>query len=1313
MNNHNHFAYKLRLMSDQEVKAKSEITFNINDLTSKSFCLDSDIFGAVNSPCTICKQIIKCPGHSGIIEIMIPIPRAICYTSIKQLLPVICPKCSNVVLDDDLKRKILLLPREERLRQIKTELDKILKDNKIIFCPNCQAKTALLTIEGNEPTIRFMLGDLQVNPVVVHIILTSFKEIELVGFSEYWHPRNFFTTCIPIVPNKLRLKLYDSTTSALSSYYKSIVEEILPELNKITKLLPQDNWTLIPKGDLGDKFNVYYDSLNSYYLLISDSTSERTLETSLYHINKRDKKHIDSTNSLVGRLKGKKNSLFTKGIIDSRHDCSARTVLNGAPDSKIISVNVPKYIASKLSIKYPVYEQNIKIMRAIVASMSNPIIYNSVEYPKVLRVCKGSRTRKITMNNANIEAGLLRPGDKIELSLINGDFVMQSRYPSVREESWSSLQVNLDDNSVITIPLAICDMKMADFDGDEAQIYCSSNQCYCIENLLLHSIYRQLIAYKDGYQAIGFKADTGEGIGRITPTKKTIVKDWKFTYPAISVKDELEQYLPKTLDYVSGKLEIKNGKILSRSDFSDKEFYKYMYVLYGAEITCNIIDKVIQISYDLNKNDGVSLGFNIRIFNQKIKETIDNIKSNLYKELLVYEQGNEENKNLKQIIRVQKIQSEIKKLLSEDIKGTKIESYAKSKLEEYYSMVIEIGQILDYTGDRFKNKVSEGTRTISAFPRFSVDPKAYGYAAQGYSNDPEAVAHFYDAKSERFQLYKKGATMVAKQGYAQKRFCMLFGIAVADFNGNIVDSKRLLQLSYGTCGLDPRYHVKQPFIHEHPEYIDDLYNTIISWRQRYSKFTHETTNNLIDDTWISGFDWEQYITNKLQKGKTDKKLVNMFIKEIESIFVPEGMRNVNGNEDSIWNNDEYILINLLYHVYYFRIRFSQYELDEKHYQEMIDIFTSILINGGEAVGYKAALSASEPLTQAILHAIHGHSGSVNENKLNKTSGTDRFEELIGGAQFNNNVITLSLYDDSKENSIKYAQSLETFFLSDILVSCSINICKTIDKRIQQEYPDLPYDDLTIKEYNIQMVWNISTIANYNIHPCDVIDKLMEKCTEILFCIGYILNSSEIKIFVYFKPDITLEQVFKLSEEWQINTSNTIIHGQYLKNCYVSENKCYPGHYIIQANEVINGNAALENLIYLPEMNPVFCRSSNINTMTSLCGCMEGQAQLNSALYDAVSNLSATSGVLMRHYNLISSICFIKGKLGGASRFNIIGDNYIDQLQKLNYEDIKRALVDAINTNEPEQVSTYVSAQTFGEFPKSGVGISKCYLYENC
>ena len=1307
-------AYNIRLISDHELAAISDVRFSEKDLISKSRCLDSAVFGAVDSRCSICKKT-QCDGHMGLIKCPCPIPRALCTASIKQLLKIICPKCAHVVLAKEIKDKILKIPAFARYAAIREEVDKIVaKTNNSFVCPCCGENTSLIEINGNEPVMQYMIDkNVQLNPVAISTLFNLFTETELLGWGKDWHPKNFFTIYIPIVPNKLRLKLFDSTTSILGSYYKSIIEEIIPELTKVLRSMPSDNWLVIPNGELMNKFNQYYNQLNAYYFLITDPTTESVKEASLQLINKRDRKHVDPSNSILGRLKGKGKKLFSKGIIDSRHDCSARTVLGGAPDAKVIQVTVPKFIANKLSKLYPVYEQNIKTMRALVASMGDTSIYNNTEVPQVLKVHhhRTNTVRKIEPKNAAAEAALLMPGDKVEISLIDGDFVMQSRYPSVREESWSSLQVSRDDNSIVSIPLAICEMKMADFDGDEAQIFVSSSNNYSLEQLLLHSVYKQCIAYKDGNPAIFYTKDSSEGVPRIKKNKKSIISKWGPVYPLVDAFTEIEKVFPKNLNYSSSKLEIKNGKITEKSNFSDKEFYKYVSTFYGSSYMCNILDQVSQTAYDLNRNDGVSLGFSIRIFSPELRKEVQSTKAKLMKELLSNEQLNDPNKDVRQLVAIQKIQPELKAKLKKDIEGTELSSYS-NRLEELYTMLVSAGQVVE-EGGRIPMLLAEGSRTSAAYPRYSVDPCAYGYINRGYLEDPGAVDQLYNARSERHMLYAKGVS-VGSQGYMQKRFCMLFGAFMVDFSGHVVDDRRLVALHYGSNGTDPRLHSKLPILY--PDMSDKKYSrdkelakmvkVVKEWNKRYGTFAHETTSNIVTETWSSGFDWNQFFKQNCKKGVTDDEIIDKLIGEMKAIFVPEQIRK------GILADEDLSLINLYHHILYFRTILREYEIEDKDYELIIENFRRILCHGGEPAGIKAAIAASEPLTQSVLHAIHGHAGGVSLNRIVRNGGSSRFEELIGGATFTNNVITLGLYDDSKENTINYARNLETFYLSDILINSHINIIGSIDSFMYKEYPDISFDDLSVSEYSIQMVWNLAPIAPYYIHPTEVIDRLMENYEEILFCGAYILNSMEIKVHVYFKPDISMKQVFSIAEEWGARIRSTVIHGEYLINCFVSENLSNPGHYIIEANEVSDNIAALENMIWREEIDPSLCRSTNIDTMCDLFGICEGLAQLQAELTYAAHHLSDTAGVLQKHYNLMSHGLFVSGKFAGASRYSIRNDEYIDAMTKINFEDVRKGLTDAVISNKPEVAGGgYVSAYFFGELPPSGDGASKVILYE--
>ena len=150
-------SYNIRLMSDYELAAISDIRFSEKDLISKSHCLDSAVFGAVDVRCSVCKKT-QCDGHMGLITCPCPIPRSLCTTSIKQILSVSCPKCAHVVLSKELKAKILELPPYMRYRQIKDAVDKIItKESNIILCPHCGKKTSLIESTGTPSTKYFAI----------------------------------------------------------------------------------------------------------------------------------------------------------------------------------------------------------------------------------------------------------------------------------------------------------------------------------------------------------------------------------------------------------------------------------------------------------------------------------------------------------------------------------------------------------------------------------------------------------------------------------------------------------------------------------------------------------------------------------------------------------------------------------------------------------------------------------------------------------------------------------------------------------------------------------------------------------------------------------------------------------------------------------------------------------------------------------------------------------------------------------------------------------------------------------------------------
>ena len=1335
-------SYKLRLMSDEEIKAKSEIIFTYDDIISKNYTLDSANFGCTNlhTECSICgNDIDDCPGHMGVIVSPFPFVKTLCVDSFKTIVEMICPICSHIPLPSSICDKIVkYLSNDKKIGYIQKKLEEY-RSNEII-CPWCKNKITLFKVIQREPIVYVgvkpsnNLEPIVINPLAIQAMLQNFSQYDVVGWPNTYKPGDFMTCCVPIIPNKLRMKSIDNSVSIITTFYKNIVEEIVPELGKIYKILQADNLIYFQQNALFQQFQTYYNKLVAYYSLISDATSDRSANKCLDIANKNDRKHFDKGVSCIGRIKDKDNSMFNKGINATRVDDACRSVLGGAPDCKIMDISVPNFIANKLTMRFAVFEENLKTCQQIVAAMSNSEIYNNIHIPHVQfiedRVNK-FKTR-ITPSNAQTKAALLKPGDKLEISLLDGYFVMHCRFPSIREESWSSQRVRRSDNDIICIPLTICEMKTADFDGDESQIYVNSSTCYQLEALLLHSCARMLTTYKSGGFIIWYDSDVSYGIPKIKTTETATIKNYQAVKP-YKVLQRVENVFPHDLNYEDKKTKIVNGKFVDKDklDVNNKQLMEYIKDIYGPITTLNIMDEIINIAYDLNKNDGTTLGYEIVIYDDNVAKELNKIRQKMYIDIKNIEKTNTPNRKQKIIKKIEEMKPIVHKMIDKQAQNTSIYNlgFLPKFLPEYSHVIYQLDYLKDIDEQPFRPILAENTRTVCTFPKFSIDPCAYGYVKNGYADDINTTAMFYQCKKERFSLYTKSGEAIGKQGYLQKRLSVAHNGVYADFNHAAVDNARLISLVVGSCGLDPRKHIVQPLVDitlTDDEFtkkysktnaklnykrLVDLRKEFASWFERWSykniNFQFATEHG----DFVSGFDWLQYTKQHLQKGSTDDNIINKLIDGIQEIVFPKAARN------DIWSNF-FQYENFKQHEYFFRMLFGyQYVLTNDYIDKILMYFNNMLVNGGESIGMKAANSVAEPMAQLVLKAIHGNiNGGATDNNVKHMGAFDAFETLLGGKTPKEVVITVGLYDDSYENSKKWAEQQETFYVSNLWSRGEINISNQIDERVLQLYSDvIDFEQLDINPMYISINVAVNKIAAFGIHIADIFDKITENYSNIMFIVGYPINSKEFKMLVYFDTSATYENINFILEEWAtIRNNKTLVHGKYLCNCYVCENKNRPGHYVIQANEVEPMNKSLENLIYNEEVDPAKCHSSNIETDIDLFGICEANARHILECVYTSQNISATSGVLPSHYKLISDDSFASGKFLTANRYSLKDDDTNDPLRLISYETPRDFLARAIMSNKAHQDNSTVSSLFFGGNGSTYNGdmVSKIILFEN-
>lgn len=1342
--------YRIKLMSDVEKERYASIIFNNKtaNTSDSAYTLESGYFGvSKHTQCSVCGQTNKCTGHFGLIALPYPIiTNTIIAERFFRLIQIICPCCSSFPIEN--AKDALNLQPNDRFTFIRSEVQKKQK-NVINVCPYCKNQFIFITVEGDIPDYKFILKQevanksVQLNPLFVYSLLQNMSNqmCEYAGFNiETNDPRNYMTKYIPIIPNKLRIKTIDLHSSATTAAYRGIIDTVLDPLNKIYQTSIKST-QIIPTTEAGEAFNTLYAKLVGYYVMIIDMTRDSVTNACLEVLSKRDKQHLEPAASLIGRLKGKESSYFGKGIIATRHKVSGRTVLGSDTSLQSYELGFPEKYCNKMGTFVPVYAENLELMKQFVASMSSipKHDYSKIRANKIYFSQSGSRVA-VEPTKALQYAARLQPGDKIYMSLLPGTIVHHCRFPSVREESWASHMIAVTRQPCMTIPLAVCEYKNADFDGDETGIYADYSHVTDVECLLLNSIFKQLINHKFGNVGILFQGyDTKNEIKKIRPNVLIGVRDIRNSSGTVIARESfyppkpMGEYIDSFFDYITGHEPNSRFSKIDKINYSDKstiisnnkldsekcnlnnhDLFKYLILTIGPDRTLELIDDIIQLGYNFSYYKAISLGNEIRFYNPEVEAKINKIRADDYARMKAIEESDKSqfNKDLEKYMIYEEQKGPIHKLLQENIKGTNVEytgmlknmGCCRNMLVGMDSAIVD--EVLPHP------KLNNNTRTCSAFSQHSIDPMAYGYAAHGYlSNQMKPSETFFDCMMQRHALYIKG-NCVADQGYLQKRFTVAFGQNVTDTNGAQVFIDKFVSPCYGSCALNPRAVFTQPLPDismPHDEfatkYVSDvalieLHKSINEVARIYDITTEFIEYRPYEDKFVAGYDFEQYISH-LNRGKSVLKDVNEFCDSIVRVFSPPGMKQ------------RYNLLNLDQTLYYFRQRAQEYNITRKDFIKLYYFFINSLVDGGEPIGIKATLSVGEALTQESLDAIHHASeGSIEKDHLKRTSKGGRFEELVGGAIHRNAVITLGFYDSSEESVKAFARREETVYFPEIWTKLETNIRTDINPAVKQLHPTIAdkFDKLEVAKTYVKMIWNIGVLADYGIALSDVYNKLYENFEGIAFITGTPVNAKEYLVYMYFNKSVNNEQLNDYIQQFKGYGRESIVHGDCVKNCFVTQNKC-TGEWILRCNETNPRIRAYEKIIYRPEVDPGKCYTTNTRLMMDMYGVFETGARLCEELYYAGVVLSCVGDVPPRHFKTIGLGCVCNGEFFAAVSNSAMKSN-IDYLRGCSFEQPTAFIKKAITEGTFKPIEDTVAAAFYGTLPKSGSGYSRVVLFKN-
>ena len=433
-----------------------------------------------NAKCDTCfKDCNTCVGHFGCLELVVPVYHVGYFTYTLEVLQQICKRCSRVLLTHAQRARYLPLLTEDlspqRKKLLHKELIALCKKN-VRACPFCDApngtvkKFAFLKIFHLQQAVDSVLvGKIfeqhkaAVEEVEAyfgaaceflapHNVLKLFERIPKADYPFLLlfdnTPMDLICTHIPVPPSIIR------PSSHNSNGVRSTEDELTMKLNEILIA----NEALKKKLSDGVIFIQALDAWDFMQILVAVYINSDVRNLPPQHSN------VASGLGIAQRLKGKEGR-FRNNLSGKRVNFSARTVISPDPNLGINEVGIPLKIAQVMTFPVAVTPLNLLQLQELVKN-------GPAQHPGAVMIRKANgRSTLLKYGDRKQAARDLALGDVVDRHMLNGDYVLFNRQPSLHRLSIMCHSVRVHPDLTFKFNECVCNPYNADFDGDEMNVH--------------------------------------------------------------------------------------------------------------------------------------------------------------------------------------------------------------------------------------------------------------------------------------------------------------------------------------------------------------------------------------------------------------------------------------------------------------------------------------------------------------------------------------------------------------------------------------------------------------------------------------------------------------------------------------------------------------------------------------------------------------------------------------------------------------------------------------------------------------------------
>jgi len=553
--------------------------------------------------------------------------------------------------------------------------------------------------------------------------------------------------------------------------------------------------------------------------------------------------------AIRSRLKGKEGRV-RGNLMGKRVDFSARTVITGDPNLSLDEVGVPRSIARTLTYPETVTPYNIHKLHELVKNGPN-------EHPGARYVIRDTGERIDLRYHKRAGELSLQYGWKVERHIVDGDYIIFNRQPSLHKESMMGHRVRVMPYSTFRLNLSVTSPYNADFDGDEMNLHVPQSEETRAEVNQLCMVPLNVVSPQRNGPLMGIVQDTLCGIYKICRRDVFLnqhqvmnillwVPDWDGIIPQPAIlkptpmwtgKQIISMIIPSGLNLVrpsedannklspmdDSGLYISNGELmfgLLNKKIVGASSAGVIHVVYnekGPEAAMNFFNGAQTVVNYWLLHNGFSIGIGDTIPD---RETIKHIEEAVNKQKAeVAEITREATESILDTLPGMNVretfESRVSKALNKarDDAGTETEKSLKD-INNAIQMArsgskgstINISQMTAVVGQQSVEgkRIPFGFkyRTLPHFTKDDYSPESRGFVENSYLRGLTPTEFFFHAMAGREGLIDT-AVKTAETGYIQRRLVKALEDVMAKYDGTIRNSLGdIVQFIYGEDGLD-------------------------------------------------------------------------------------------------------------------------------------------------------------------------------------------------------------------------------------------------------------------------------------------------------------------------------------------------------------------------------------------------------------------------------------------------------------------------------------------------------------------------------